>query len=52
METKNERKEINIKSCTCYYFYDIIPDRDIYFVHFLLDNKLYEAYKNILVCDI
>ena len=52
METNNERKEIYIKSCTCYYFYDIIPDRDIYYVDFLLDNKLYEAYKNILVCDI
>ena len=52
METRNERKEINIKSCTCYYFDDIISDRDIYYIDFLLDNKLYEAYKIILVCDI
>ena len=38
MESKDEFneigdkfKEIDIKNCTCYYFYDIITDRDIDF---------------------
>ena len=30
MESKDELKEIDIKSHTCYYLDDIIKDRDIY----------------------
>ena len=42
MESKDELKEICIKNRTCYYFDDIITDRDIYSVDTLLDEKIYE----------
>ena len=43
MESKDELKEIDIKNCMCYYFYDIMRvfDRDIDFSDILLDKKLY-----------
>ena len=54
MESKDESKEIYIKNCMCYYFDDIIKDRDTYLVDVLLDKKLYEnisvyhiLYKNL-----
>ena len=49
MESKDELKEICIKNRTCYYFDDIITDRDIYSVDILLDKEIYE---NISICDI
>ena len=48
MESKDELKEIGIKNLTCYYFNDIIKDRDIYSA-VLLDEKIYQ---NILVYNI
>ena len=48
MENKDELKEIDIKNRTCYYFDDIITDRDIYSVNILLDKKSYETYNKIL----
>ena len=36
----------------CYYFDDIMTDRDIYSGDNLLDKKLYEAYGNILIYEI
>ena len=42
-------KKNDIKNRTCYYFYDLITDRDIIFDNILLDEKLYE---NISVYDI
>ena len=39
---KNELKEIDIKNRTCYYFDDIITNRDIYSVDILSDEKIYE----------
>ena len=41
MGTKDELKEIDIKNRVCYYFDDIITDRDINF-DILLDQKLYK----------
>ena len=32
MENRNELQENNIKNCMCYYFDDIITNRDIYSV--------------------
>ena len=52
MESKDGLKEIDIKNCTCYYFYDIIKDKDIYPADILLDKKTYEAYENILIYKI
>ena len=52
MESKDELKEIDIKNGTCYYFDYIITDRDIYSDDILLDEKLYETYKNILIYNI
>ena len=52
MESKDELKEIDIKNRTCYYFDYIITDRDIYSDDILLDEKLYETYKNILIYNI
>ena len=49
IESKDELKEIDIKYCTCYYFDNIIKDRDTYLVDILLDEKLYE---NISVYNI
>ena len=39
---KNKLKEIDIKNRTCYYFDDIITNRDIYSVDILSDEKIYE----------
>ena len=55
MERKNELKEIDIKTRTCYYFHDIIRFwyRDIDFSGILLDEKLYkQKNENILIYDI
>ena len=41
MKSKNELKEIDIKKRTCYYFDDIITDRDVYSVDTLLDEKIF-----------
>ena len=49
MESKNGLKETDIKNRTCYYFDDIITDRDIYSVDILLDKEIYE---NISVYEI
>ena len=49
VKSKSEVKEINIKNRTCYYFEDIVTDRDIYSIDVLLDEKIYE---NISVHDI
>ena len=43
MERKDELKQIDIKNCACYYFCDIIKDKDVYSVDILLDKKLYET---------
>ena len=48
MESKNELKEIDIKSFICYYF-DIMAVTDIFSGNILLDKKLH---KNILIYDI
>ena len=53
MESRDELKEINIKSRTCYYFDNIVTDRDTDFSQILLDEKLYkEKYENTLIDDI
>ena len=55
MESKDELKEINIKSHGCYYIDDIIRfcDRDIICNYILSDEKLYkENYKIIIIYDI
>ena len=49
MESKNELKEIDIKNRTCYYFDDIIKDKNYDFSDIFLDEKLYE---NLSICDI
>ena len=49
MERKDELKEIDIKNRTCYYFDDIITNRDIYSVDILLHEKIHE---NFSVYDI
>ena len=49
MRSKYELKEIDIKNRTCYYFDDIITDRDYYSVDILLDKKIC---KNISVYDV
>ena len=36
----------------CYYFADIITDRDIYSVDILLSGKSFETYADLLVCNI
>ena len=48
MESKDKINEININNRTCYYFDDIIKDRDIYSADVSWDEKSYEAYQNIL----
>ena len=45
MESKNEFEKIDIKNRTCYYFNDMMTDRDIYSSDTLLDEKLSETYK-------
>ena len=53
MESKEELKEIDIKSRTCHSFVNIIKDRDINFNEILLDEKLYKKeYENTLTYDI
>ena len=49
MESINEWKEIDIKSCTCYYFDDIMRVRYFDFSDILLDEKLYKTYEKILI---
>ena len=52
MEPKDELKEIDIKHCMCYYFYDTMKVLEINF-DILLDKKSHEnLYKNILIYDI
>ena len=52
MESKDELNKIDIKNRTCYYFDDIMTDRDIYSGDNLLDKRLYETYGNILIYEI
>ena len=40
MESKDELKEIDIKSRTCYYFNDIVKVRGIDFYNTLLGEKI------------
>ena len=39
MESKNELKETDVKSRTCYYFDDIMRNLDVYSGDILLDEK-------------
>ena len=39
MESNDELKEIDIKNCTYYYFYDIIKIEDFDFGNILTDEK-------------
>ena len=39
MKSINELKEIDVKIRACYYFDDIIRDKDIYSVDILLEKK-------------
>ena len=43
MESNDELKEIDIKNCTCYYFYDVIKIVDFNLNNFLI----YEKYTKI-----
>ena len=45
----NELKKVRIKSCTCYYFDDIIKLEDFDLDNILIDKKSHE---NILIYDI
>ena len=49
MEGKDEIKVIDIKTCTCYYFDDIMRLINIDFSNILLNGKIYEK---ILIYDI
>ena len=49
MESKDELKEIDIKNCTCYCFYDIKTDRDFCSHDNLSDKKSYETYEIVLL---
>ena len=49
MESRNELKEIDIKTHTCYYFNDIIKIEDFDLDSILIDEKLKE---NVLVYNI
>ena len=42
MESKDELKEIDFRNRACYYFDDIIKDRDTCLTDTSLDKKLYE----------
>ena len=46
MQSKNELKEIHLKSRRCYYFDDNNPG------NILLEKKSYKTYKNILIYNI
>ena len=48
MKSKNELKEIDIKSRVCYYHDDTINGTQINFMNILLDKKSYENNSNIL----
>ena len=52
MEGKNELKEIDIKNCRCYFFDDIMSNRNIYSGNIFLHEKSHKAYENILLYDI
>ena len=53
MESNDELKEIDNKNHTCYYFNDIIKDRDFDFDNISLDRKSYKkSYENILIYGI
>ena len=49
MENNDELKEISIKICTCYDFYDTIEFKNFYLVNNLVDEKSLE---NILIYNI
>ena len=52
MERKDELKQTDIENRTCYYFDDIIKNKDIYSVDIVLDEKSFQTYENILVYNI
>ena len=52
MENENKLKETDIKNRTCYYFDDIMRVIDTGFSDFLLGEKSYKTYENILIYDI
>ena len=52
MGRKYEFKKTDIKNRTCYYFDDIMRVIDTGFSDFLLGEKSYKTYKNILIYDI
>ena len=39
MENKDELKEIDIKNCVCYYFYDVVKIQDFDLDNILIDMK-------------
>ena len=49
MVSNDELKEIDIKSCICYFFDDIIRNENFDFHYILLHKK---SYKNILIYEI
>ena len=49
MESDDELKEIDSKNPTCYFFDDIIENRNFDFGEILIDKK---SFKNALVYDI
>ena len=49
MKSKNELKEIDLKSRVCYYFDDLINGTKVNFSNILLNKKLY---RNISVYNI
>ena len=49
MENKNELKELDIKSRTCYYLDDITRAIDIYCCDILLYKKSYKKYRIVLI---
>ena len=52
MEAKNELKEIDITNCRCYFFDDIMSNKDFYSGNIFLHEKSHKAYENILLYDI
>ena len=49
MESKDKLNEIDIKSCTCFYFDDTMTVIDISFNDILLNEK---SHKNTLIHDV
>ena len=43
MESKNKLKQIDIKTCACYYYDDTINGTNINFNNILLNKKVYES---------